>query len=129
MAQPELADVLLDTDFMLFFIMVTKLDMVECSTLEKILSSGECGNQKNGKTKSGGRNGKRRRQTIHVRTSIRKLIADEYWTNIVSTVAQVALSSQIFVQSCTFINHVVFWFYRFRVQALAIVVNATGVCR
>ena len=28
MAQPELADVLVDTDFILFFVMVTKLDMV-----------------------------------------------------------------------------------------------------
>ena len=44
----------------------------------KILNSGESGNQKNGKTKSGGRNGKRRPQTIHVQTSIRKVIADEY---------------------------------------------------
>ena len=35
MAQPELADVLLDTDFILFFIMVTTLDIVEFSTLEK----------------------------------------------------------------------------------------------
>ena len=33
MTQPELADVLLDTDFFLFFVMVTKLDMVEFSTL------------------------------------------------------------------------------------------------
>ena len=34
MVQPELEDVLLDTDFILFFVMVTKLDMVEFSTLE-----------------------------------------------------------------------------------------------
>ena len=47
----------------------------------KSLDSGECGNQKNGKTKSGGRNGKRRQQTIHVHTSIRKRIADEYCFN------------------------------------------------
>ena len=33
MAQPQLANVLLDTDFILFFVMVTKLDMVELSTL------------------------------------------------------------------------------------------------
>ena len=42
----------------------------------KILNNGESGNQKNGKTKSGGRNGTRRQQTIHVHTSIRKLM----WT-------------------------------------------------
>ena len=35
MAQPELANVFLDTDFILFFVMVTKLDMVEFSTLGK----------------------------------------------------------------------------------------------
>ena len=35
MAQPELADVLLDTDFILFIVVVTKLDMVELSTLGK----------------------------------------------------------------------------------------------
>ena len=33
MAQPELADALLNTDFILFFVMVTKPDMVEFSTL------------------------------------------------------------------------------------------------
>ena len=37
--------------------------------------------QKNGKTKSGGRNGKRRQQTIDVHTSIGKLTADEYCFN------------------------------------------------
>ena len=79
-----------------------KLDIVEFSTLE-ILNSGESSNQKNGKTKSGGRSGKRR-QTIHLHTSIRKLMR----TNIVSTVAQVALSSQISLQSCTFTSNVVF---------------------
>ena len=35
MAQPELADVLLNPDFILFFVMVRKLDMVEFSTLGK----------------------------------------------------------------------------------------------
>ena len=35
MAQPELANVLLTTDFILFFVMVTKHDMVEFSTLGK----------------------------------------------------------------------------------------------
>ena len=33
MAQPELANELLDIDFIFFFVMVTKLDMVELSTL------------------------------------------------------------------------------------------------
>ena len=70
------ADALLNTDFILFFVMVTKLDMVEFSTL-KILNSGESGNQ----TKSGGRNGKHRQQTIHVHSSTRKLVADEYCFN------------------------------------------------
>ena len=53
------------------------------------------------------RNGKRRQQTIHVHTGIRKLML----TSIVSTVAQVARSSQISLQSCTFISHVVFFFF------------------
>ena len=68
-----------------------------------ILNSGESGNQKNGTTKGGGRHGERRQQTIHVHTSIRKLIVDDYG----STVAQVALSSQISLQYCTFMSHVV----------------------
>ena len=51
----------------------------------KNLNSGESGNQKNGKTKSGGRNGKRRQQTIHVHTRIRKLIADVYCFNCCSS--------------------------------------------
>ena len=45
------ADVLLYTDFILFFLMVTKLDMVELFN-----TIGESGNQQ-----SGGRNGKRNR--------------------------------------------------------------------
>ena len=62
MAQPELADLLLDTDFILFFVMVTKLDMVEFSTLGKFSTVA-------------------RQQTIHVHTSISKLMADEYCCN------------------------------------------------
>ena len=58
MAQPELADVLLDTDFILFFVMVTNLVMVEFSTLTKFSNSDESGKQKYGKTKDGGRNDK-----------------------------------------------------------------------
>ena len=107
MAQPELADVLLDTDFILFFAHGHKTRHGGILNTGKILNSGESGNQKNGKTKSGGRNGKRRQQTIHVHTSIRKLMR----TNIVSAVAQGALSSQISLQSCTFISHVVFFFF------------------
>ena len=76
-AQPELADVLLDTDCILFFIMVTKTRHGGILDTGKILNSGESGNQKNGKTKSGGRNGKQRPQTIQVHSSIRKVIADE----------------------------------------------------
>ena len=77
LAQPELAGVLVDTDYILFFVMVTELEMVGILNNGTILNSSESGNQKSGKTKSGGRNGKRRQQTIHVHTSIRKLIADE----------------------------------------------------
>ena len=105
MIQPELADALLDTDFILFFVMVTKFDMVEfLLDTWKILNSVESGNQKNGKTKSDGRNGWRRQQTIHVHTSMRKPTR----TNIVSTVAQVALSSRMSLQSCAFISRVFF---------------------
>ena len=78
MAQPELADVLLDTDCILFFVMVTKTRHGGILDTGKILNSGESGNQKNGKTKSGGRNGKQRPQTIQVHSSIRKVTADEY---------------------------------------------------
>ena len=86
----------------------------------KHLSSGESGNQRSGKTKSGRRNGKRRQQS-----SIRKLKP----TNVVSTVAQVALSSQFFAvlhihQPCNFLCN------RFRVQTVANVVNArVEMCR
>ena len=82
----------------------------------KNLSSGESGNQRSGKTKSGRRNGKRRQQS-----SIRKLMR----TSVVSTVAQVALRFQ-FLQSCTFTSHVNFLCNRFRVQTVVNVANATG---
>ena len=75
-AQPELADVLLDTDCILFFVKVTKKSGI--LNTGKILNSGESGNQKNGKTKSGWRNGKQRPQTSQVHSSIRKVIADDY---------------------------------------------------
>ena len=95
MAQPEMADVLRHGH-------ITRHGRI--LNTGEILHSGESGNQKNGKTKGGGRNGKRRQQTMHIHTSIRKLLR----TNIVSIVAHVALSSQISLQSCTFISHVVF---------------------
>ena len=48
--------------------------------------------------------------------------------NVVSTVPQVALSSQISLQSCTFTSHEVVFLKKFRVQTLANVVNATMSC-
>ena len=54
MAERELADVFLDTDFILFFVMVTKTRHGGILNTGKIFNSGESGNQKNGKTKSGG---------------------------------------------------------------------------
>ena len=81
MAQPELADVLLDTDFILFFVMVAKTRRGGILNTVKILNSGESGNQRNGKTKSGGRNGKRGQQTFHVHTSIRKLAQGDHCFN------------------------------------------------
>ena len=56
MVQPELADVLLDTYFIFFFVMVTKLDKVEFSTLGKFSTVARVAT--NGKTKNGGRNGR-----------------------------------------------------------------------
>ena len=44
----------------------------------KILNSGESGNQKNGKIKSGGTNGKNGQRQIHVQTSSGKPVAGEY---------------------------------------------------
>ena len=79
-AQPELADVLLDTDCILFFVMVTKKARHGgILNTGKILNSGESGNQKNGKTKGGWRNGMQGPQTSQVHSSIKKVIADEYF--------------------------------------------------
>ena len=86
----------------------------------KILNSGESG-EKNGKTTSVGRNGKRRQQTIHVHPSIRKLLADEYCFNCCPSCFELSFFFAILHnhQPCSF-------FDVFRVQTLANAMNATG---
>ena len=121
MVQPELANVLLDTDFILFFV-GHKIRHGGILNTGKILNSGESGKQKNGKTKSCGRNGKGRQQTIHVQ------LLPENWNGILfHLLPKSALCSQFFVQSCTFTSHALFFLSknRFRVQTLANVVNVT----
>ena len=70
----------------------------------KILNSGESGNQKNGKINSGGTNGQEPSTTGSC--SLYQLQGNRLRANIVSIVAEVDLSSQFSVQSCTFISHI-----------------------
>ena len=60
-----------------FFDMDRKLNMVELPTLERF-STGESGNQKSGKTIGGWKNCKNGQRQIHVQTSARKPVADEF---------------------------------------------------
>ena len=69
----------LATAFLVVFIfdMDRKTDMVELSTMGKS-QSGESGNQKKVKIKSGVTNGKNRQRQLHVQTCTGKLVAGEY---------------------------------------------------
>ena len=95
MAQPELADVLLDTDFMLFFVMVTEVDMVGFSTVARVATKriarpkvvGEMVSEDN-------------RRFMFTQTD-----ADEYWFNCCPSCPEFSF----LFQSCAFISHVVFF--------------------
>ena len=123
MAQPKLADILLATDFILFFVMVTKLDVVKFSTLGKFSAVARVATRRMARPKVVGE---------MVSEDNRRFMctpASGNWqrTNTVSTFDQVALSSHISLQSCTFISHEVFFFFkRLRDQTLANVVIATA---
>ena len=111
----EPADALLNTDFILFFVMVTKLDMVEFSTLGQFSSVARVATRRMARPKVVGE--------MVSEDNRRFMFIFALRTNSVSTVAKVDLSSQFSLQSCTFTSYAhsrimkfFGFFYSFRVQ-------------
>ena len=121
----EPADALLNTDFILFFVMVTKLDMVEFSTLGQFSSVSRVATRRMARPQVVGE--------IVSEDNRRFMFILALRTNSVSTVAKVDLSSQFSLQSCTFTSYahsrIMKFFVFLTVFACRHVVNATGVYR